>query len=279
MKFRDIREKTLNPIRGTPPAMLVLQRRGIREFPNGQKIALYTNQKYGLTFSVPYGGSSAVQQPIVATPISEAFSDSGLGSGLMGIAGSLFSAGMKTLASNKKKAEAARQAAQEAEEQRKAKEEAERQEAARIKQDKQDLYRQSLRRLKTSDQPLEFNEEWIVIGLTESGQYVVMQDMINNILSEKLNMLKLRMNTQLDEGSNVKIVKARVRGGKIQRRKKVSARPGYTIRGGKLVRMSAAEKRNRKKAAKKGVIKRRAQKAKIRLAQARSRRKRQSLGL
>lgn len=48
---------------------------------------------------------------------------------------------------------------------------------------------------------------------------------------------------QLDEASWAKV--NRVRGGKVQRRKIVSQRPGYRIQAGKLVRMSAAEKRRR----------------------------------
>ena len=38
-----------------------------------------------------------------------------------------------------------------------------------------------------------------------------------------------------------KLIRARVRGGKVQRRKVVSAVKGYTIRRGRLVRMSPSE--------------------------------------
>lgn len=37
-----------------PPAMLVLKRRGIRIFPDGKRVALYTNTALGVTVSVPY---------------------------------------------------------------------------------------------------------------------------------------------------------------------------------------------------------------------------------
>lgn len=40
-----------------PAALLVLRRRGIRVFPDGQRVALYTNDKYNLTFMVPFGGT------------------------------------------------------------------------------------------------------------------------------------------------------------------------------------------------------------------------------
>lgn len=37
-----------------PPPVILLKRTGIRVFPNGQRVAVYVNQKLGLTFSVPY---------------------------------------------------------------------------------------------------------------------------------------------------------------------------------------------------------------------------------
>lgn len=38
----------------SPPAMLLLKREAIRVFPNGQRVVMYTDNKYGLTFPVPY---------------------------------------------------------------------------------------------------------------------------------------------------------------------------------------------------------------------------------
>lgn len=37
-----------------PPPMLVLKRVGIRIFPDGRRVAMYTDSKLGLTFSIPY---------------------------------------------------------------------------------------------------------------------------------------------------------------------------------------------------------------------------------
>lgn len=37
-----------------PPMMLVLKRKGVRIFPDGQRVALYVHEKLGITFSVPY---------------------------------------------------------------------------------------------------------------------------------------------------------------------------------------------------------------------------------
>lgn len=48
----------------------------------------------------------------------------------------------------------------------------------------------------------------------------------------------------------------RVRGGKIQRRKKVSTQAGYRFQDGRLVRISAREKLNRKRGQRRGAIKR-----------------------
>jgi hypothetical protein len=74
-----------------------------------------------------------------------------------------------------------------------------------------------------------------------------------------------------------KLVRARVRGGK--RRKVLSAVPGYTIRGGKLVRIPPRERMKRKLAARRAKIKRKAKMARALIKRKRSLRKRASLGL
>ena len=68
---------------------------------------------------------------------------------------------------------------------------------------------------------------------------------------------------ELEEGNimkmgRTKLIRVLIRGGKIQRRKKLSAVQGYTTRGGKLVRMSPVERRNRKMASRRSKFKRRA---------------------
>ena len=83
---------------------------------------------------------------------------------------------------------------------------------------------------------------------------------------------------ELDE-ARIGIVKARIRGGKIQRRKKVSNVAGYTLRGGQLKRMSPAERRNRRLGQRRGKIKRRAKMTQILMKRTRSLRKRKALGL
>lgn len=103
-------------------------------------------------------------------------------------------------------------------------------------------------------------------------------EMMNEIREAKLEALKVQLALDLSE-ANFKIVRARVRGGKIQRKKKVSTRPGYTIRGGKLVKMSSGERMKRKMAARKGKVKRKAKMARSMMKRKRSMRKRQSLGV
>jgi hypothetical protein len=83
---------------------------------------------------------------------------------------------------------------------------------------------------------------------------------------------------QLDE-ARVAIVAARVRGGQIQRRKMISNVPGMTLRAGKLVRMTAAERRRRKLGAMKAARKSKAKKLQATRKRKISLIKRQRLGL
>jgi hypothetical protein len=46
-----------------PPPMLVLRRKGIRIFPDGRRVAMYTNDKLGLVFTIPYTPSN-VSSPV-----------------------------------------------------------------------------------------------------------------------------------------------------------------------------------------------------------------------
>jgi len=79
--------------------------------------------------------------------------------------------------------------------------------------------------------------------------------------------------------ARVRIIKARIRNGKVQRRKKVSNVEGFTLRSGKLTRMSPAERRRRKLGAKRGKIKRKAKMTRILMKRQRSLRRRKSMGL
>jgi hypothetical protein len=88
---------------------------------------------------------------------------------------------------------------------------------------------------------------------------------------------------QLDEASRWKIVKARIRNGKIQRRKKVSTVPGFTFRqkGASTVfmRIPSTERIRRRIGARRAKIKRRAKMSRTKQRQKRSMMKRNGLGL
>lgn len=85
-------------------------------------------------------------------------------------------------------------------------------------------------------------------------------------------------NEQLLEAARVKVVALRIRNGQVQRRKRVSNVPGFTLRGGKLTRMSPTERRRRKLGARKAKIKRRSKIQQIVRKRARSIKQRKRLG-
>ena len=114
------------------------------------------------------------------------------------------------------------------------------------------------------------------------------EDKLKILVAEKINQIKLRLTAEMYEvvvEGNVlrmgrtKMVKVRVRKGKIQRRKKVSAIKGYTIRGGKLTRMTPMERRHRKMGAKRSKFKRRAKLRQSLRKRRMSLRKRSAMGL
>jgi len=45
-----------------PPMMLILKRQGIRIFPDGKRVALYNNEKLGLSFTIPYSSNGSEQE-------------------------------------------------------------------------------------------------------------------------------------------------------------------------------------------------------------------------
>lgn len=50
----DFISESINETVEDPPMMMVLKRKAIRIFPDGQRVALYVNDKLGLTFTIPY---------------------------------------------------------------------------------------------------------------------------------------------------------------------------------------------------------------------------------
>lgn len=114
---------------------------------------------------------------------------------------------------------------------------------------------------------------------------------INEIIEEKLNHVKLNIVAEdydpdlfLPEANvmrmgRTKLVRLRIRKGKVQRRKKFSTVKGYTIRGGKLVRMSPLERMHRKRGARRAKIKLRSKKNVILRKRNISLRKRRAMGI
>lgn len=124
----------------------------------------------------------------------------------------------------------------------------------------------------------------------------ILNNRVRELIDEKLGQIKLRLVSEtfgdvsavvdfINESPTVtrygrtKLVRVRVRQGKIQRRKKFSAVKGYTIRGGKLVRISPSEHRHRIVAARRAKFKRRAKMSNALRKRQRSLRRRRTLGL
>ena len=80
---------------------------------------------------------------------------------------------------------------------------------------------------------------------------------IESILSEMIQEIREEESDIAITEQRFKIIN-RIRGGKVQRRKKISTTPGYRFQDGRLVRISAREKLNRKRGQRRGSIKRKA---------------------
>ena len=111
-----------------------------------------------------------------------------------------------------------------------------------------------------------------------------MEELVYDRLDQLKDELVNKICGPIDEANvmrmgRTKLVKLRIRGGKIQRRKKLSATKGYTTRGGKLIRMSPNERRHRKLAARRSKFKRRAKLRQSLRKRRMSLRRRASMGL
>lgn len=124
----------------------------------------------------------------------------------------------------------------------------------------------------------------------------VLNQHIQDLVNEKINQIKMRLASEM-YGENVdfeeedlseaniqkmgrtKLVRVRIRNGKVQRRIKKSSVAGFTIRGGRLVRMSPLERRRRKLAARRSKFKRRAKLKQSLRKRALALRRRKALGL
>lgn len=206
-----------------PPNMMILKRVGIRAFPDGRRVALYINEKTGLSFTIPYTAAGINPNDV---PTVNEMAESSL---------------VQIL----------------------------------------ELVSEEVPNINIQYDDEEFS---LVIDSELADD---MLDVYESLNEENRNKFEEMLdNKDSVEGllnfiseARVKIVKARIRGGKIQRRKKVANVKGYTMRGGKLTRMSAAERLRRKQSQRRGKIKRRAKAARALMKRKRSLRRRQSLGL
>jgi hypothetical protein len=122
----------------------------------------------------------------------------------------------------------------------------------------------------------------------------VLNQRIQDLVNEKVNQIKLRLAAEMYDDFEVeeelseanvqrmgrtKLIRVRFRAGKIQRRVKKSAVPGFTIRGGKLTRMSPQERRHRKMAARRSKFKRRSKLRQALRKRTMTLRKRKAMGL
>jgi hypothetical protein len=125
-------------------------------------------------------------------------------------------------------------------------------------------------------------------NLTEARKLI--DERIKELFEQKLEIIKQRIVVEeaeklgLDEANilkmgRTKLVRVRIRAGKVQRAKKFSSVPGYTIRGGKVVRMSSQERRHRKMGARRAKIKLRSKKNQILRKRKISLRKRKAMGV
>jgi hypothetical protein len=131
--------------------------------------------------------------------------------------------------------------------------------------------------------------ECFLSGNLEEARKLI-DERIKELFEEKLEIIKNRIvaeeseklgltEANIQKMGRTKIVRVRIRAGKIQRRKKISSIPGYTIRGGRLVRMSMQERRRRKMGARRAKIKIRSKKNQILRKRKVSLRKRKALGV
>ena len=116
------------------------------------------------------------------------------------------------------------------------------------------------------------------------GDYLVAQEdiveRIEQIVADKLSSLQETiLEGNIQRMGRTKLIRVRIRKGKVQRRIKKSATPGYTVRSGRLVRMTPMERRHRKMGARVAKIKRRSEMKQSMRKRTISLRKRKALGV
>ena len=116
----------------------------------------------------------------------------------------------------------------------------------------------------------------------------ILEERIEQIIEEKLQLIGMRVAEKLDDDlteANVlkqgrtKLIRLRIRKGKVQRRVKKSAVQGFVFRGGKLTRMTPMERRHRKIAARRAKLKRKAKMGQSIRKRFRALQKRKAMGI
>ena len=223
-----------------PPAVLNLRRTGVRMFPDGRKVAMYVNVQLGLMISIPFVGRGE-------TP------------------GEVIPGGVQVTHATNEEVDVSDRGEYDYEGD------------MAISQLKSII--SNSMKLKDMLEPDTNLPEWVQAKITLAEDYVVTAA---NYMEGQQDQ---GAGDKLDEAQNVRIVgkkkliKARVRGGKVQRRKVVSAVPGYKVVGNQVKRESPKERLDRKRGARKAKIKRRAKMARALVKRKRSIRKRQAMGL
>jgi hypothetical protein len=128
--------------------------------------------------------------------------------------------------------------------------------------------------------------ESIVSGKISEAKKLI-EDRLEQIVFDKLTSLKGKLSEEylkeyvpnVQRVGRANIVRVRIRGGKVQRRKKIAAVKGFTFKNGRLSRMSPVERRRRRMSARRAKYKRRAKMSLILRKRKMSLRKRKSLGL
>jgi hypothetical protein len=125
-------------------------------------------------------------------------------------------------------------------------------------------------------------------NLTEAKKLI--DERIKELFEQKLEIVKERIvkeeseklgltEANVQKMGRTKLVRIRIRAGKVQRKKKFSTVKGYTIRGGRVVRMSTQERRHRKMGARRAKIKLRSKRNVILRKRKISLRKRKAMGI
>ena len=116
------------------------------------------------------------------------------------------------------------------------------------------------------------------------GDFLVAQEdvveRIEQLVADKINQLRENIfEANIQRMGRTKLIRVRIRKGKVQRRIKKSAVKGYTVRDGRIVRMTPMERRHRKMAARRAKFKRKSKMSQAMRKRAVSIRKRKALGV